>query len=162
MSFTRAASVLLLMSAAVPAIAQNAQAGASQSRESLSKLLENRFAGMDANHDGSVDKGEAGVAQDRVQTEVRDRLLKETDQEFAALDKNKDGQLSKDEFRATAPKLRPSAGPQAIITRFDGNKDGKVTLSEYQRPLLAQFDQLDSNKDGKLTQAEASKAPQGR
>ena len=38
----------------------NAQAGASQSRESLSKLLENRFAGMDANHDGSVDKGEAG------------------------------------------------------------------------------------------------------
>ena len=41
-----------------------------------------------------------------------------------------------------------------MLTRFDTNKDGKVSLAENRTPALAQFDRADTNKDGSLSVAE--------
>ena len=152
-----------LLAVTVPASAQEAgqQADSLRTRDGVTKALQARFAAMDTNKDGLIDRTEAQAAQDRVQAEATAEILAQTDAAFAELDKDKNGALSKEEFRATAPKLKPSDGPQAVISRFDGNKDGKVSLSEYEKPLLARFDGLDKNKDGKISDAE-SKASQGR
>ena len=148
-----------LLAVTLPASAQ--QVDQMRTRDGVTKALADRFAAMDTNKDATIDSGDAQAAQQRVQAEASANILKETDAAFAELDKDKNGTISKEEFRATAPKLKPSDGPQAVINRFDSNKDGKVSLSEYQKPLLAQFDGFDKNKDGKISDAE-SRASQGR
>ena len=148
-----------LLAITVPAVAQ--QADPLRTRDGVTLALAERFAAMDTNKDVTIDQTEAQAAQDRVQAEATANILKETDAAFAELDKDRNGTLSKDEFRATAPKIKPSDGPQAVISRFDTNKDGKVSMAEYEKPLLARFDGLDKNKDGKISDTEA-KSSQGR
>ena len=150
-----------LLALAGPAFAQASDADQLKTRTGVVRVLESRFAGMDTNKDGIIDRTEAQAAQDRLQAEANANLLKEADAAFAELDKDHDGKLTQEEFRATAPKIKPSDGQQALISRFDTNKDGKVSLSEYEKPLLAQFDGFDKNKDGRISDAEA-KGAQGR
>ena len=54
------------------------------------------------------------------------------------------------------PRWPPIAQPNATprITRFDTNKDGKVSMAESRAPATAQFDRLDTNKDNILSAAE--------
>ena len=159
MRFRTIALFAALSAVTLPASAQ--QADPLRTRDGVTKALADRFAAMDTNKDGTIDRTEAQAAQDRVQAEASANILKEIDTAFAELDKDRNGTLSKEEFRATAPKIKPSDGPQAVISRFDTNKDGKVSLPEYQKPLLAQFDGLDKNKDGKISDTEA-RTSQGR
>lgn len=65
---------------------------------------------------------------------------------------------------AATPKKTPADKAQAMLTRFDTNKDGVVTMDEVVARADARFMQGDLDKDGKITRAELdtvlSKAPE--
>ena len=45
-----------------------------------------------------------------------------------------------------------------LITKFDTNKDNKVSMEEFTKPGQEQFKSIDGNSDGSLTEDEAKAA----
>lgn len=110
-----------------------------------------RFATMDANADGVVD---------RVDRELRGKQRR--DAWFAAADADKDGRLTRAEIdradvqRKQAFRERADARMAERIATLDTNKDGRVSRAEASTSerLAARFDGLDANKDGQLSSEE--------
>ena len=50
---------------------------------------------------------------------------------------------------------------EELFSRFDANKDSKLSLEEVEGPLKKDFERMDANKDGYLTKDELSKKPEG-
>lgn len=56
---------------------------------------------------------------------------------------------------AVADDSRPGAG-EAFLHHYDSNRDGKVSLAEYQAPAEKQFMLIDADGDGSITAEEAA------
>ncbi|MBB4857320.1 hypothetical protein HNO88_000627 [Novosphingobium chloroacetimidivorans] len=135
-----------------------------------------RFAKLDQNKDGKLDKADRQLAREARKTRM-----------FERLDANKDGQITKAEF--TADRGPAKAGPRMAADGPDGakswgkgrgghrwggrgghrggmmmgkmadaNGDGAVTQAEFAAATLKRFDTIDANKDGQVTQAERQAA----
>jgi Ca2+-binding EF-hand superfamily protein len=98
---------------------------------------EDRFADLDANHDGRVSRSEwhGSIAV------------------FDALDANRDGVLTRQEAVGTGD------GPQDEFRSVDVNGDGVITPNEWHWNRAA-FDRLDANHDRRLTRQEWDNSPQ--
>src|SRR6478736_526514 len=104
------------------------------------------FARLDANHDGSISKGEnlGPVAPGKGPSK---------DEHFARMDKNGDGKIARSETKM----------PSDHFERVDSNKDGHLTKAELEAGWQAmaakhqaeRFGELDANADGKIEKAEA-------
>ena len=140
----------------VPAIAQNAPAQSTQpiSRAVFMQRIDAVFVSADANKDGFADRAELEAAQTRELNGRKTALLRRNEAIFKQLDKDSNGTLTLQEFNSqiVAAPIRTDTAP--VFTRFDTNKDSKVSLSENRSPALAQFDRADTNKDGSLSIAE--------
>ena len=132
-------------------------------RASVSARLDADYADLDADKDGKANRAEIEKRIVRETAEDLAALAKRRDESFKKLDANNDGSVSKAEFDASV-KLpdAPPADPAPVLTRFDSDKDGTITLAEYRAPTLANFDQLDANKDGTLSAAEQQSQPTQR
>ena len=147
---------IALLTVAAPAFAQNAPKPIPRSE--YIKNLDNRFAGMDANHDGTITLAELTAQQQRELEMAKQRLQQQIQARFNQLDTNKNGQLSLQEFLAATPPIRTNETPQDLLQRFDANRDGKVTLEEFRAPEVAKFNKIDTNHDGTVTPAELQAA----
>lgn len=141
--------------------APSAQAPKSVTRAQFLANVQARFNALDTNHDGVLDANEVAAAQQKQLQQERAIEQQRLEAEFNRLDTNHDGQLSKAEFMAALPPVQPRETPQQIIGAIDSNKDGKVSLQEYQAGPLATFNKLDLNHDGVLTQQEIEAARSG-
>ncbi len=150
---------LLCVLAATASHAQAPAGGTAQAatRAELIAKLDESFARVDTNKDGSVDRGEIQAVGLEVAEQAQASVQKKLAEQFARLDANKNGQLSLTEFQAGAT-VRATAKPDAALQRLDTNKDGKVSRDEYRARQLGVFDSLDANKDGTVTAQEAAKA----
>ena len=154
------------LAAASPALAQTPPAAAPAqdpvpaARTDVIKILDERFAGIDSNHDGSLTAAELQAVETQVIAAQKAQLNQAVERGFANLDTNKDGRLSLDEYRAAAPVIEDKAAENAaqLVKLLDTDKDGKISSAEFKRRTLTAFDKLDSNKDGKVTPAERAKA----
>ena len=140
-----------------------------------------RFAALDANKDGVVTQAEFDQAREAMKARHAEQRKQRMDERFTRLDTNKDGQLSKAEYdagHAQRPDKARAGGAEGhgrmrfhrghrggmaggaggFFTRLDANKDGKVTLAEFQAGPVAMFDRADTNKDGTVTPAERQAA----
>ena len=117
-----------------------------------------RFNAADSNHDGVLDSSEIAAAQQKQLQAARARQQHELEAEFNRLDTNHDGQLSKAEFMAAARPITLRETPQQVIAAMDSNKDGKITLQEYETGPLANFNKVDANHDGIVTPQEVQAA----
>ncbi len=113
------------------------------------------FANADKNKDGKLSK-------DEVPAEMWERLSK--------LDKDNDGTVSKEEMAAMRGKGGPGAGPGgpggkggpqggpgAMFSRFDEDKDGKLSKSEVPAEMWERLSKADENADGFLSKEELEK-----
>jgi len=162
-----------LLTAAVPAFAQTAKPAApalapappaaAVTRVNIIAQLDGDFAALDFNKDGKATKAEIEKRiAEAIVVEVA-LMTRRRDESFKKLDTNSDGQISRAEFDLGVPLRKVRAAEAApTLDRFDANKDGSITATEYRAPTLVKFDQLDANKDGKLTAAEQQAAPPGR
>ena len=152
--FTIAAAMLVVIGSA--AAAQNAPKPVS--RTDYVKNLDNNFARIDTNHDGSISAAELATEQQRELVLAKNALQQQAQARFKQLDTNKDGQLSPAEFAAVAPTIRTSQTPQQALQALDSNHDGRLSADEFRAPQLAKFNKADANHDGTVTPAEAKAA----
>jgi hypothetical protein len=126
-----------------------AQQSAPIPRATFLGVMDGEFRKMDADKNGQVTKLEIEQFQ-RVQAvaeaQARNRAL------FSQLDTDRNGQISPAEFAKVTPPEAINAQP--LITQYDGNRDGKVTLVEYRSVKLSRFDRIDADKDGIASVAE--------
>jgi Ca2+-binding EF-hand superfamily protein len=149
-----------------PASAQLAPAS-SQSPDSIPatraeviKVLDARFAKIDANGDGGLTAAELQTLEAQVIASQKAEIASAVQRAFAKLDTNKDGRLSIEEYSAAAPKIDANASDNAaeLVRMLDTDKNGKISSTEFKRRTLAGFDKLDTNKDSTVTPEERSKA----
>jgi Ca2+-binding EF-hand superfamily protein len=55
---------------------------------------------------------------------------------------------------AESPK--PAAAGDAFMHHYDSDKDGKISLEEFQAPAARQFQEMDANADGSISADEAT------
>ena len=98
-------------------------------------------AGFDANKDGKVSKEEMLAKQPG----------------FDHMDADHDGFVTEAEFDAMpASKNHPNA--KSWMAKFDTNKDGKVSLEEWNAGRVKGFEMADKNKDGAIEKGEFTPA----
>jgi Ca2+-binding EF-hand superfamily protein len=132
--------------------AQAGPAAGPISRASFIATMDGEYKKLDANNDGIVTKIELEASQQRAAAAA---LAQQSRAVFARFDTDRNGQLSLNEFitaRSGAAQQRPNVTP--MMTKFDANRDQKVTLIEYRTSTLANFDRLDTDKDGVASIAE--------
>lgn len=148
----------------------------------VEKSVKDRFALLDTNKDGVVEKTEADSARDKMQDDRRDA-------HFKTMDANGDGSISRAEFDAGHEKRaedreagkghamrghgqgrgkgfgmgrgghgRGGVNGGGMFAHADANSDGKVTLSEALAKPTAHFKTMDANKDGTVTPEERQAA----
>lgn len=126
----------------------------------------------------SLAMGQAPRANTGPQPLSRDAYLQRIDRVFAAVDTNKDGFTDKKEIEVAETKALGVRKAQIINQReaafkkLDTNKDGSLSLTEFNAPLVAQplpkanatpmLTRLDTNKDGKVSAAENRAPAQAR
>jgi hypothetical protein len=108
--------------------------------------IRSRFAGMDTNGDGIINRREwSGTAQ-----------------EFVGNDWNSDGVLSGDEVRLGARRARDTVGTSGVVSGLTGpafdaldrNGNNRLERNEWKR-AVDEFDRLDTNGNNILSRAEA-------
>jgi Ca2+-binding EF-hand superfamily protein len=178
-----------------PALAQTAPAGGQQpmqmktiTRAEVTQRVQERFAKLDANHDGFITRDEAQAAAQIMHARMEQRMEKRGDSFFDRLDANHDGVVTKAEvdaaFAARAAKNSGHAAPgwDRFAARFDTNHDGVISRAEFDAAraqhgqAMAEngehpggmrhmagfsgrmFDMADLNHDGKVSLQEATQA----
>jgi len=147
------------LAAASSASAQSAET-IPTTRAEVIKLLDARFAKIDANADGGLTPAELQTIEAQVIEAQKAEIASAVQRAFAKLDANKDGRLSLEEYGAAAPKIdaKPAENAAELVRLLDTDKNGKISGDEFKRRTLAGFDKLDTNKDGTVTPTERSKA----
>jgi Ca2+-binding EF-hand superfamily protein len=149
--------ILLITLGLLAGTAAAAQTPQVKARGDVQKQIDANFDKGDTNNDGFLNRAEIQA----MTSKALDSLQPKLEAEFKVLDKDGNGQISLAEFKsAAAAKL--AQNPELTLSRFDSNKDGKVSGAEFRAPVMAAFDKVDTNKDGKVTADEAKKAQSRR
>lgn len=132
------------------AYAEQAVQRAPVTRAEAQARAEQRFARLDANHDGKLDQADRAARRAAV---------------FDRLDADHNGQISRAEFEA--PRARGADGANGpgmhrfhrgsgmMGGRFAGaGKSGPITQAEFTSAALQRFDRADANHDGTVTAEE--------
>jgi len=142
----------------------------------MAQMRQNRFAQLDTNGDGGIDKTELQAAIDEMSEKTGKSLDLDVEEIFAQLDADGDGQISVSE----TPQMRggppppPPGGAQGgdWLTQMDTNGDGVISIEEMQAAsaeLSEQtglsldveeiFGRLDVNGDGTIDSSERPQPP---
>lgn len=123
------------------------------------------FAAMDADHDGQVTAAEMDTSRaQRKDAAIRFSAANDADATTRSLGSGAaraDGSVSSHEVanaRTAAPAELPSV---AQIRLMDANRDGRLSLAEYEADSIARFSRLDADHDGRLSRTECPTVPEG-
>jgi len=162
--------------APAPVVSGTHMQGHAQTRADVSKHVQEMFARLDTDRNGSLTKAEADAGREQVREKfVERRVERRADHTFEQLDTDRNGSISRAEFDAAHAKHADRAGDRRerrhdrkemggmhggpmfggkMFEMSDTNKDGKVTVQEATASALQHFDMADANRDGQITREE--------
>ena len=85
---------------------------------------------------------------------ARAEALRQNAAVFAGLDRDGNGMLDQAEFAALANPDAIAVSSQPLMTLFDSDQDGAITLVEYRIVTQGNFDRTDTDRDGVITPME--------
>ena len=152
------------LTASTAVLAQQGRPGPRQdmTRAEVQEHSAEMFKRLDANGDGKLDQADRTAHEkarfDALDTDNNGALSFD---EFAAARGKRDGKMAKrggprgdgdgPQMAMRGKRGGPGMGPREMLERADTNKDGAITLAEFQTAALAHFDAVDSNKDGTVS-----------
>ena len=147
---------------AQPGPGERPDRNADVTRQQVIDRVDERFARMDANHDGRFTPEEARAMGEQRRGEMRQHM-------FDRLDANHDGNISRDEFAQAHAMRGGRGGPHRRMMRMGPRgpgmrghgmfgEQGFMTREQMRERALARFDRADLNHDGTLTAAERQQA----
>lgn len=145
------AIVLGLALAHAPLSAQDNSEGEPLTRADFVLEMDAEFARLDRDGSRVLLPEEIEAVQREA---ARAEALRQNQQVFTGLDKDASGTLDLQEFAALA---NPDAIPvdaAPLMTQFDTDRDGAITLVEYRIVTQGNFDRIDSDRDGVVTPLE--------
>lgn len=89
-------------------------------------FIADKFADIDANHDGYIVRSEMQAFGERMRPQMQAKFQQHAAQRFAAADTNHDGKLSRSEVEQNMPRLAKQ------FAWLDDNRDGYLSQSELQ------------------------------
>lgn len=142
------AAAAALVAVTPAALAQVAPApmgiGKVQTRDAVAARVQQHFARMDADRDGSITRAEVQAMQAKLSERMVKRAQRrDPGQRFAGLDANGDGQVTRAEFDARvaermqrlaiAGKAAPARAQmgERLFARLDSNRDGAISRAEF-------------------------------
>jgi Ca2+-binding EF-hand superfamily protein len=129
-------------------------------RAQLSADLDQSYKRLDSNNDGSFTKAEYLSARAEFEKKAVAELTQMLTAEFNELDANKDKAVVAAEIAAKIP---AQGDGKAALARIDGDKNGKISLTEYLAPARnlkasadtdARIRNWDGDGNGQITLAE--------
>ncbi|MEO5774555.1 MAG: EF-hand domain-containing protein [Sphingomicrobium sp.] len=145
-----------------------AQSDGPVTRADISTQLDQRFARIDLNKNGSFDKAEFAAAQKQAEQQIAARIAEKLAAEFSSLDSNKDGSLNPAELAAIRPAGQSGPDTATLFKTIDADANGKISKAEYlglqarvhaTADPAAQIKKFDVNGDGKVTLTEFKSGP---
>jgi len=135
---------------------------------------QNKFASVDKDGNGSVDKSEFQAFSDKLEKKTGKKF--DAEKVFSLIDSNGDGSITKDEgaaFKAKMEKMsgnkRPFFKSEDVFTKNDTNGDGSLDKTEFSafndtmnkitgnsKNADEMFAKIDANSDGKISKTENS------
>ena len=137
-----------------PAHAAQAQPASSEqplARAEFIQQMDNEFRRFDADSSGTVLPAEIAAAQRQT---AQAEALRQNQAIFGSLDKDRNGSLDEAEFAGLINPAALPVDPVPLMTQFDSDRDGVVTLVEYRIATQANFDRIDTDRDGIVSPAE--------
>ncbi len=127
------------------------------------KAMDDRFASLDADKNGSISRAEFDAGHDQ----SRGRMMWHRDMAMAPVPPAPPEPGLAPPTPPKPPRLerrmRMMSGPGGgMMTLADANRDGRITLKEATDAALARFDKADANHDGTLTTDERRAAREAK
>jgi Ca2+-binding EF-hand superfamily protein len=143
--------ILCLASLCAPLSAQESDDAEALTRADFVVRMDAEFSRLD--RDGSrvlLPEEIEAVQRDAARAEA----LRQNQQVFVGLDKDANGMLDPQEFAALANPDAIPVNATPLMTQFDTDRDGAVTLVEHRIVTQGNFDRIDTDRDGVVTPLE--------
>ena len=112
-----------------------------------------RFKQMDTDGSGEVSLAEMTAAREARQEKRMERMAMRADRGTGEPGTRMGGKRG-----GRGMGMRGHGGMRGGMMRLDADKDGAITLAEFEAGALERFNRHDANKDGKITQEERAAA----
>ncbi|WP_233994261.1 EF-hand domain-containing protein [Erythrobacter litoralis] len=146
-----AACVALALAGTASAQEAAPSPGQALDRATFIAQMDAQFQRLDGDNNGMVVAAEIIASQ---QQAAQAEALRQNQRVFAQLDRNGDGMLDTAEFAALAKPSAASVDATPMMSQFDADGDGIITLVEYRIATQANFDRVDTDRDGLITDME--------
>lgn len=128
-------------------------------RAEMMAKVDQRFAKMDTNGDGTIDAAEMTAHREAMKAARAQRLASMSEADKAKMEAKKEQRRAamkerKAERVAAGEPAREKRAKGSWLARIDANGDGMITREEFNAPAMQRFDRLDANKDGVVTPEE--------
>ncbi len=143
--FTAAALAL-----SAPAAAQQAPAEPLERQQFIAQM-DAQFRQLDGDNNGMIVPAEIVNSQ---RAAMQAQALRQNQVIFGQLDTDGNGTLTPQDFAQLVNVEAVPVDPAPLMSQFDSDRDGIITLVEYRIATQANFDRIDTDRDGIATDVE--------
>lgn len=128
-------------------------------RADMMAKVDQRFAKMDTNGDGTIDAAEMTAHREAMKAARAEKRAAMSEADKARMEQRRAAMKERKAERVAAGEApREKRAKGGWLARVDANGDGMITREEFTAPAMQRFDKMDANNDGIVTPEERKAA----